>query len=206
MKLHGAWHGSDGMLKHQKGAPMQGIRIDGRGGQGAVLASKILAEAFYRQGFSVQAFPAFGMERRGAPVSAYVRVDGQPILRRGRIEMAETVVVLDPTLLEMIDVKQGLADGGLLLLNHPHAPNELGLVGAFRVATVDATRLALRHKLGSSSSPIVNTVVLGAFARLDETLELDNVLSAIRQYTPVKIEANIEAARLAYDAVIGGEA
>ena len=56
---------------------MQGIRIDGRGGQGAVLASKILAQAFYRQGFSVQAFPAFGMERRGAPVSAYVRVDDQ---------------------------------------------------------------------------------------------------------------------------------
>jgi 2-oxoacid:acceptor oxidoreductase gamma subunit (pyruvate/2-ketoisovalerate family) len=185
---------------------MQGIRIDGRGGQGAVLASKILAQAFHSQGFSVQAFPAFGMERRGAPVSAYVRVDDQPILRRGRIEMAETVIVLDPALLEMIDVNQGLADDGLLLLNHPQAPNELNLVGEFRVATVDATKLALTHKLGSSSSPIVNTVMLGAFARLDEDLELDNVLSAIEQYTPVKIEANIEAARLAYSAVIRGEA
>jgi 2-oxoisovalerate ferredoxin oxidoreductase gamma subunit len=185
---------------------MQGIRIDGRGGQGAVLASKILAQAFFRQGFSVQAFPAFGMERRGAPVSAYVRVDDQPILRRGRIEMAETVIVLDPALLEMIDVYQGLADDGLLLLNHPQAPNELSLVGKFRAATVDATKLALTHELGSSTSPIVNTVVLGAFARLDEDLELDNVLSAIEQYTPVKIEANIEAARRAYSAVIRGEA
>ena len=185
---------------------MQGIRIDGRGGQGAVLASKILAQAFYRQGFSVQAFPAFGMERRGAPVSAYVRVDDKPILRRGRIEMAETVIVLDPALLEMIDVRQGLADNGLLLLNHPQGPNEVGLAGEFRVATVDATRLALAHHLGSSSSPIVNTVVLGAFARLDGDLELHNVLGAIEQYTPVKIEANIEAARLAYSAVIGGEA
>jgi pyruvate ferredoxin oxidoreductase gamma subunit/2-oxoisovalerate ferredoxin oxidoreductase gamma subunit len=71
---------------------------------------------------------------------------------------------------------------------------------------VDATKLALTHELGSSSSPIVNTVVLGAFARLDEDLELDNVLSAIEQYTPVKIEANMEAARLAYGAVIRGEA
>jgi 2-oxoisovalerate ferredoxin oxidoreductase gamma subunit len=195
-----------GVLELHRGVWMQGIRIDGRGGEGAVLASKILAQAFYRQGFSVQAFPAFGMERRGAPVSAYVRVDDQPILRRGRIEMAETVIVLDAALLQMIDVKQGLADGGLLLLNHPQAPNELSLVGAFRVATVDATRLALIHELGSSSSPIVNTVVLGAFARLDRTLELNNVLSAIEQYTPVKIEANIAAARLAYGAVIGGEA
>ena len=183
---------------------MQGIRIDGRGGQGAVLASKILAQAFYRQGFSVQAFPAFGMERRGAPVSAYVRVDDHPILRRGRIEMAETVIVLDPALLEMIDVKQGLADDGLLLLNHPQAPDELNL-GAFRVATVDATKLALSYELGSDTAPIVNTVVLGALARLDEDLELDNVLNAIAQYTPVKIKANTEAARLAYSAVIGGK-
>ena len=185
---------------------MQGIRIDGRGGQGAVLASKMLAQAFYLQGFSVQAFPAFGMERRGAPVSAYVRVDDQPILRRGRIELAETVIVLDPALLEMIDVTQGLAEGGWLLFNHPQAPHEIGLVGGYRAATVDATKLALDHELGSSSSPIVNTVMLGAFAGLDENLELDNVLSAIEQYTPMKIEANVEAARLAYGGVIRGEA
>ena len=185
---------------------MQGIRIDGRGGQGAVLASKILAQAFYLQGFSVQAFPAFGMERRGAPVSAYVRVDDQPILRRGRVETAETVIVLDPAFLEMIDVNQGLADNGLLLLNHPQAPNDLNMVGEFRLATVDATKLALTYELGASSSPIVNAVVLGAFARLDEDLALDNVLSAIEQYIPMKVEANIEAARMAYDTVIRGEA
>ena len=184
---------------------MQGIRIDGRGGQGAVLASKILAQAFYRQGFSVQAFPAFGMERRGAPVSAYVRVDKGRILHRGRIETAETVIALDPALLEMIDLTRGLAADGLLLLNHPQAPGELSLGGDFRTATVDATRLAVAHELGSSSSPIVNTVVLGAFARVAEDLDLDNVLSAIAQYIPVKAEANAAAARLAYDAVNRGE-
>lgn len=183
---------------------MQGIRIDGRGGQGAVLASKILAQAFYRQGMWVQAFPAFGMERRGAPVSAYVRVDDRPILRRGRIEVADTVIVLDPALLEMIDVTQGLAEGGLLLLNHPQAPAELALNGSFRIATLDATKLALAHELGSSTSPIVNTVVLGAFACLDEDLELGNVLGAIEQYTPIKIDANVEAARLAHGAVVRG--
>ena len=172
---------------------MQGIRIDGRGGQGAVLASKILAQAFYRQGFSVQAFPAFGMERRGAPVSAYVRVGDAKILRRGRIETAQTVIALDPALLEMIDVTNGLAKGGLLLLNHPQAPQELNLGEDFQAATVDATKLALSQGLGSSSSPIVNTVVLGAYASLESRLDLENVLSAIEQYTPVKVAANVEA-------------
>lgn len=185
---------------------MHGIRIDGRGGQGAVLASKILAQAYYRQGYSIQAFPAFGMERRGAPVSAYVRVDNSRILRRGRIEMAETVIALDPALLEMIEVTRGLTEGGLLLLNHPKPPDELSFGDGFRTATVDATRLAVAHSLGSSSSPIVNTVVLGAFASLVGDLDLENVLKAIEQYTPVKVEANIEAARLAFDAVKGGKA
>ena len=106
----------------------------------------------------------------------------------------------------MIDVNQGLADNGLLLLNHPQAPNDLNMVGEFRLATVDATKLALTYELGASSSPIVNAVVLGAFARLDEDLALDNVLSAIEQYIPTKVEANIEAARMAYDTVIRGEA
>ncbi len=184
---------------------MRGIRIDGRGGQGAVLASKILAQAYYRQGYSVQAFPAFGMERRGAPVSAYVRVDDKKIQRRGRIENAETVIALDPALLEMIDLTQGLADDGLLLLNHPQAPRNLGLSGNFRTATVDATKLALAHGLGSASSPIVNTVVLGAYSSLDDALDLDNVLSAIEQYIPVKVAANIEAARMANGAVHRGE-
>lgn len=183
---------------------MHGIRIDGRGGQGAVLASKMLAQAFYRQGFWVQAFPAFGMERRGAPVSAYVRVDEKPILRRGRIETAQTVIALDPALLEMIEVTQGLAEGGLLLLNHTEKPQDVGLAGSFRLATLDATKLALVHRLGSISSPIVNTVVLGAFAKLDPDLELQNVLGAIEQYTPAKVEANVEAARQAFDAVVKG--
>ena len=185
---------------------MQGIRIDGRGGQGAVLASKILARAFYGQGYSVQAFPAFGMERRGAPVSAYVRVDDKPILRRGRIELAETVIALDPALLEMIDVTSGLAKGGLLLLNHPKAPGELNLHGGFHIATVDATKLALSHDLGSVSSPIVNTVVLGALASLLANLDLKNVLDAIEQYTPVKVKANMEAARCAHRSVMRGDA
>lgn len=180
---------------------MQGIRIDGRGGQGAVLASKMLAQAYFLQGYAVQSFPAFGMERRGAPVSAYVRVDDQPILRRGRIEQADVVIALDPALLLMINVTDGLSPGGLLLLNHDQSPDELDLQGAFHLATVDATRLALAHSLGARSSPIVNTVVLGALARLRDDLDLANVLAAIGQVTPVKVEANIAAARQAYDAV-----
>ena len=180
---------------------MLGIRLDGRGGQGAVLASKMLAQAFYLQGYAVQSFPAFGMERRGAPVSAFVRADENPILRRGRIEKAQVVLVLDPALLEMIDVTGGLAQGGLLLLNHPGDPREVNLKGDFDLATVDATSLALAHGLGSSSAPIVNTLVLGALACLRDDLDLENVLAAIRENAPVKPEANVAAARQAYSSV-----
>ena len=80
------------------------------------------------------------------------------------------------------------------------------LKGNFRTATVDANRLAVEHGLGSSSSPIVNTVVLGAFACVDKTLDLENVLDAIAKYIPVKVEANVEAARRAYGAVNRKEA
>ncbi|MEW6262205.1 MAG: 2-oxoacid:acceptor oxidoreductase family protein [Thermodesulfobacteriota bacterium] len=183
---------------------MLGIRLDGRGGQGAVSASKILAQAYYLQGFSVQSFPSFGMERRGAPVSAFVRVDERPILRRGRIEKSDVVIVLDPALLLIIDVTEGLTPKGLLLLNHTRHPGEIDLKGDFQLATVDATKLALAHGLGSSSSPMVNTVLLGALARLRDDLNLDNVLAAIGQNMPVKVEANMAAARQAFDAVERG--
>ena len=146
------------------------------------------------------------MERRGAPVSAYVRVDREQILRRGRIEKAQAVIGLDPALLEMIDLSQGLADDGLLLLNHPQPPAQTGLAGRFKTATVDATSLALEFGLGSSTSPIVNTVVLGAYAKLRDELSLEHVLAAIERYTPVKIQANVDAAARAYEAVLREEA
>lgn len=179
------------------------IRLHGRGGQGAVVASKILAGAYYGQGFQVQAFPAFGMERRGAPVSAFVRADRDKIRERGEILDPDAAIVLDPALLDMIDVTQGLVAGATILLNHPGRPEGAAWEG-FKVAAVDASKIALKHGIGSRLAPIVNTVILGAFARLDPGPDLDHVLAAIKSGAPTKPEANAAAAQEAFDSVRTG--
>jgi len=88
------------------------IRIHGRGGQGAVIASEVLASAFFKEGKFVQAFPAFGAERRGAPVAAFARVDDQPIRIRHFIYEPDHIIILDPTLIESTQVDSGLKEGG----------------------------------------------------------------------------------------------
>jgi len=177
------------------------IRLHGRGGQGAVVASKILADAYFRQGFFVQAFPVFGVERRGMAVAAFVRVDQLPILERGEVRNPNAVIVLDPTLLGMIEIVRGLHPQGTVLVNHCLAPEAIPLRGQFNLATVDASKIALKHRLGSPLAPIVNAVILGAFARLEKNLELKNILSAIRDGVPDKPEANVAAAQEAFDKV-----
>ena len=179
---------------------MIGIRLHGRGGQGAVVASKILANAYFSRDFYVQAFPSFGMERKGAAVAAFVRRDRAPIIARGEITAPDTVVVLDPTLLQMIDVTHGLTPGGLVLLNWSGPVDPAPLEGDFRLAAVNAARIALDFGLGSRLSPIVNTVILGALAMADPDLELDALLAAIRNGVPVKPEENAAAARAAFEA------
>ena len=180
---------------------MFGIRLQGRGGQGAVVASKLLADAYFREGYNVQAFPAFGMERRGAPVAAYVRVAPNPIKERGQVRTPEVVVILDDSLLNMVDVTEGIKKGGMILLNSEREPDEVGLSGAFALATVDASRLAVEHGLGSVTAPIVNTVVLGAFARVRSDMRLPSILAAIKHGVPSQKEANLAAAQAAFDLV-----
>jgi len=177
---------------------MQKIRLHGRGGQGAVVASKILADAYFRRGLWVQAFPAFGMERRGAPVAAYVRADREPVRQRGEIADPNAVIVLDKAILDMVDVTRGLAAGGLVLLNHTLAPGQMRLGDGLRLATVDATGIAVRHGIGTSLAPIVNTVILGAFARLDPFLDQESILAAVAEGTPSKVESNLAAAKEAF--------
>lgn len=142
---------------------MIGIRFHGRGGQGAVLASKILASAYFAQGCYVQSFPFFGMERKEA-AAAFVRVATSPIVERGEIRKPSSVIVLDPTLLQMVDVTRGMDPGGLILLNFPDRNEQPPIEGPFRVACVDAGRIAVKFGLGSKMSPIVNMVKANAFS------------------------------------------
>lgn len=180
---------------------MVGIRFHGRGGQGAVVASKILAHAYFKQGLYVQAFPSFGMERKGAAVSAFVRLDSAPIAQRGDIKNPDVVIVLDSSLLRKVDVTQGTKPNALILLNCRENENLNPVKGDFRVAGVDAVRIALQHGLGSKTAPIINTVILGAYARVSGDLDLANLLEAIEKGVPVSPKQNMSAAEAAYQAV-----
>jgi 2-oxoacid:acceptor oxidoreductase gamma subunit (pyruvate/2-ketoisovalerate family) len=181
---------------------MRELRFHGRGGQGTVVASKILAVALFGEGRQVQSFPAFGVERRGAPVTAFLRVADRPILLRCEITEPDDLVILDPTLIGATDVTAGLKPGGSVLINSPQPAGSYGdLARRFRVVTVDASGIALRFQLGSRTQPIVNTAILGAFAVTSGLVKLESVCDAIREEVPRKAESNVEAARAAADAV-----
>ena len=115
------------------------IRIHGRGGQGAVVASKVMASAFFKQGKWVQAFPSFGAERRGAPVAAYTRVDDREITLRCSVRNPNHLIVLDENLTRNPDITQGLKEGGWIVINSEKDPKEFRLSHQFHVATVDAS-------------------------------------------------------------------
>jgi len=177
---------------------MREIRFHGRGGQGAVIASNILANAAFLEGKDVQAFPYFGVERRGAPVTAFTRIDDRPIRIKYNIYNPNYVVVLDESLLKAVDVTAGLRDPGTVIVNTRRSREAVGLkVG--RLATVDATGIAIAHDLGSRVAPIVNTVMLGAFVTATKEVELKDVVASMGEHVPVKAEENaaacVEAAR-----------
>lgn len=174
------------------------IRFHGRGGQGAVVASQILAAALFKEGKFVQSFPAFGVERRGAPVAAFIRVSDRPILLRCEIYHPDHLVVLDPTLIYAIDVAAGLKENGWIIINSDRSPGEFTLPAKFRIATVDAKRIAVEHHLGNPTNPIVNTAILGAFARITGLVGLKPLLEAVREAVPLQKEANAAATEEAY--------
>jgi 2-oxoacid:acceptor oxidoreductase gamma subunit (pyruvate/2-ketoisovalerate family) len=182
------------------------IRIHGRGGQGGVIASKVLAEALFREGWDVQAFPAFGVERRGAPVAAFVRADLKPIRLRCQVERPDALIVLDPTLLDDPATLTGLAPEGWVVVNTDLDPTALPIPLAFRVAAVDAGGIALRHGLGSTSAPIVNTAILGAFARATGSVSLPALRAAIAAAVPAKAAQNAAAAAEAFTRTRTGRA
>lgn len=180
------------------------IRFHGRGGQGAVVGGEILATAIFSEGKFVQAFPSFGVERRGAPVTAFVRVDEKRINIRSQIHEPDHLIILDHTLVKNPGIFEGFKKSGWVLINTKAAPAELKKhppFAGFKIATVDATSIAIRNGLGSAMSPIVNTAILGAFCRVSEICKIDAVLSSIKKGVPIKAEENATAAREAYEEV-----
>ena len=178
------------------------IRIHGRGGQGGVTAAELLTRAAFREGKWVQAIPFFGAERRGAPVKAFARLSTEPILVRSQVYNPDYVIVLDSGLLDLVDVTEGLKKDGLLIVNTRKKPEELNIQHT-RVATVDATGIALELELLVAGLPVLNTTMLGAFARATEEVKLESVIEAIEDtWTGAAGEKNAKAAELAYERLL----
>jgi len=177
------------------------IRVHGRGGQGAVYASNVLAHALFKEGKWVQAFPHFGVERRGAPVAAFVRFAEGPIELRCHIYAPDYVIILDPTLVDSPAVIEGLREKGGVLINSPGPPHEFKGMGDFRVATIDASSIAIKYGLGTMASPIVNTAILGAFARFSRMVSLEAINESVTELIKRKTDNNLAAVRESYENV-----
>lgn len=171
------------------------IRLHGRGGQGAVTAAEILAKAAFEDGKYCQAFPFFGAERKGAPVMAFTRIADKQIRRRYQVYNPDYVIVLDETLLEAVDVLSSLKEGSKVIIN---SKEDINLGKEIDSYSIDATGIAL-EVLGV---PIVNTVMLGAFASVTGEVTLDSIIKMTKDNFPGKIgEKNAEATKIAYEMI-----
>lgn len=187
--------------------PMTEVVWHGRGGQGAKTAGYILAEAAMEDGAKIQAFPEYGAERRGAPMKSYVRISDAPIRLRCAVTQPKVVVVLDPSLLGSVDVTEGLAQDGVLVVNTDERPaqvrQQLGTED-YSIYTVDATKIALE----TIKRPIPNTPMLGALAKTTDLLSTAGAIAAVRKkfegkLAPPVIEGNVQAIERAYEEVQG---
>jgi 2-oxoisovalerate ferredoxin oxidoreductase gamma subunit len=177
------------------------IRWHGRGGQGVVTASRMLAQAALLEGKSVQAFPEFGPERTGAPILGFTRISDERIRIHSHVYTPNLVVVLDPTLLESVDVTAGLVKSGQLVVNSGKTANQIKseLATTTRAFTVDATRISLEI-LGRA---ITNTAMLGAVIRAVPMANLESVRKAVRErFTGDLGDRNVKAIERAYNEVV----
>ncbi|HCC23333.1 TPA: pyruvate ferredoxin oxidoreductase [Candidatus Falkowbacteria bacterium] len=167
------------------------IRIHGRGGQGAVMAAEMLAKAAFYEGHQVQAFPFFGVERRGAPVESYVRIDNKPIRLRAHIYEPDYLLVFDQRLFDQVDVFDGLKKKGLVFANAvDYKPkNKMITVVVYDMASV------VKKFLGRD---IVNTAMVYWFAQQTGLIKLENVIKAVKEVfhdRPEILEKNIKLIR-----------
>jgi pyruvate ferredoxin oxidoreductase gamma subunit len=169
------------------------VRIHGRGGQGAQVACQMLAAALFRAGRFVQAFAAYGGERRGAPVTAFLRADDRPVRVRCDIERPHHVLVFDHTMLQDPKLTADVRPHGLVVVNSSQAPDVSALDGA-RMVAVDAAAIARRAGLGF----IVSTAMVGAFGGATGLIPLDDLAAAVESASPTWKGENVLACTLGY--------
>ncbi len=173
------------------------VRFHGRGGQGAVTSAELIALAAIDEGQYAQAFPSFGPERRGAPVVAFLRVSQEPIRIRSKVYHPDIVVVLDPTLLDIVDVSAGLKPKGILVINTAktleQVKKDYGFKG--RLAIVDAGKIAMEEM----KVPITNTTMLGALIRAAGITRLESMTDPLTARFGKIAERNKKAMQRAFD-------
>jgi len=173
------------------------IRVHGRGGQGAVTSTELMALAAINEGKYAQAFPSFGPERRGAPVMAFVRVSDVPIRTREKVYRPDIVVVLDPTILKIVDVTAGLKRDGMVVLNTSKDEQEVRKTFGIKtkMSLVDATGIAMKC-LGR---PITNTTMLGAVIKATGIINIKSMETPLKERFGRIAEKNITAMQQAYE-------
>lgn len=175
------------------------VRIHGRGGQGNVVAAYLLAGAAIGEGWHALAFPAFGAERRGAPVAAFVRMDEHPFRRRNQIAHPDYLIVQDEALLHTAGILSGLKTGGHVLVNSPHEAGALHLDA--ETYALPATQLAMQY-LGR---PVPNTALLAAFLALTGLLPLEALEQALAErFSGETLGANVRLVKEAVQKVARG--
>lgn len=177
---------------------MNEIRVHGRGGQGAVMAVRMLASALVRDGKYAASFPMFGSEQRGAPVAAFLRIDDKPIRERTQIYEPNCLIVVDPRLIKTRaqDIFSGLKPSGILVINASRATKELYSPNVSVVGFVDATRIGLQE----IGAPVTNTCMMGAFARTTGWLKLDSILESLSDnFSGILLGKNIRCVKRGFD-------
>lgn len=178
---------------------MKEIRFHGRGGQGAVMASELLVHALVMEGNYGQSIPAYGFERRGAPLQAFVKLDDKPIRERVQVYEPDGIIVLDESLLSQVPVYSGAKNDCFAVLNSRKKIPIAEVPDNVRtLATVDANRIALEI----FGTPITNSIMLGAFASSTGLVQLKSLQVAIEGFFPEKfIEKNIHAVERGFNEV-----
>ena len=178
---------------------MMEIRIHGRGGQGAVTAAKILGEAAISEGKWAWKSALYGGERRGAPVQAFVRIADETIRETHQVIEPDCLLIIDPTLPDVINVRTGLKEPGTIIYNTTVKPEDVDFRKNAKTATLDALTIS-NELFGARSIPIVNTSMLGAFVKATSAIKLESLYGPIMKAFPgSRGEKNIEAVKIGYD-------
>lgn len=174
------------------------VRFHGRGGQGAVTAADLLAVAGFKEGYYTLSFPMFGAEKRGTPVASFLRISDKPIVQRDEVYNPDYVVVMDPSLIGVVDVLSGIKKDGMLIANYPKGSEDLRshMNTDVKVYSINATKMAMEH-LGR---PITNTAMVGALVGATNIVKLETLKETIREWfeDEALAEKNIRLVEEAY--------